>query len=49
MSCAKMAEPIELPFGMLSCGDPRNHVLDRDTQPPWEGLIIREKDMQGHA
>jgi len=28
MSCAKMAEPIEMLFGMLSRVDPRNHVLD---------------------
>jgi len=25
---AKMAEPMEMPFGMLSPIDPRNHVLD---------------------
>jgi len=28
MSPAKMAEPIEMPFGMLSRVGPGNHVLD---------------------
>jgi len=28
MSCAKMAEPIEMPFGMLRRVIPGNHVLD---------------------
>jgi len=28
VSCAKTAEPIEMPFGILSRVDPRNHVLE---------------------
>ena len=28
MSCAKTAEPIEMPFGMLSLVDPRNYAQD---------------------
>jgi len=28
MSCAKMAEPIEIPFGLRTLVDPRNHALD---------------------
>jgi len=28
LSCAKMTEPIEMPFWMLSQVDPREHVLD---------------------
>jgi len=28
MSCAKMAEPIEMQFGMLSQVDAGNHVFD---------------------
>jgi len=28
MSCAKMDEPIEMPFGVLTHMGPRNHVLD---------------------
>jgi len=28
VSCAKTAEPIEMPFRTLSRVDPRNHVLD---------------------
>jgi len=31
VSPAKMVEPIEMPFGMLICVGPRNHVLDEDT------------------
>jgi len=30
VSCAKMAEPIEMPFGGLTLLDPRNDVLDWD-------------------
>jgi len=33
VSSAKTAEPIEMPFGMLSWVDPRNHVLDGGTDP----------------
>ena len=33
MSCAKTAEPIEMPFGMLNQVDPRNYVLDRGPDP----------------
>ena len=28
VSCAKMGEPIHMPFGRLSRVGPRNHVLD---------------------
>jgi len=28
MCCAKMAEPIEMPFETLSLVNPRNHALD---------------------
>ena len=28
MSCAKTAEPIEMPFGLLAWMGPRNRVLD---------------------
>jgi len=40
-----MAELIEIPFEMLSRVGPRNHVLDGDTDPPWEGQFLGE----GHA
>jgi len=33
---AKMAGPIELPFGMSGEVGPSNHVLDRDPDPPRE-------------
>jgi len=29
MHCPKIAVPIEMPFGMLSCVSPENHILDR--------------------
>jgi len=28
VSCAEMAEPIDIPFGLSSRVGPRNHVLD---------------------
>jgi len=31
VSCGKMAEPIEMPFGLWPWVSSRNHVLDRDT------------------
>ena len=34
---------------MMSRVDPRNHILDGGTDPLWEGAILREKDMAGHA
>jgi len=36
-----MAETIEMPFGMLTRVDPKNHVLDRGPDPPWEGALLR--------
>jgi len=29
-----MAKPTETPFGMLTCVDPMNNVLDGGTDPP---------------
>jgi len=40
MSHAKTAELIEMPFGMLSRMDPRNHILDGSIDPLWEGAIL---------
>jgi len=31
---ANTAEPIEMPFGLRTLVDPRNHVLDGDPDPP---------------
>ena len=39
----KTTEPIEMPFGMLSRVDPRNHILDGGIDPRWEGAILRGK------
>jgi len=37
MSCAKTAEPIEMPFGMKTRVGPRNHVQVEGGQDlPWE-------------
>jgi len=38
-----MAEPIEMPFGMWTRVGPRNRVLDGDSDPPWEGAILRRE------
>jgi len=43
-----MAEPIEMPFGMLTRVDPRNYILD-GPRSPYKGAIIRRKDMPRHA
>jgi len=40
---AKTAQPIEMPFGVWMRVGPRNHVLDGDRDPSWEGAILREK------
>jgi len=36
-----MAELIEMPFVLRSQVGPRNHVLDMDPDPPWDGAILR--------
>ena len=36
----KMAEPIELPFGLWTRVGPRNHVLDWFQIPHWKGQIM---------
>ena len=43
MSCAKMAGPIEVPFGMWTWVGPTKHVLDGGPDPPYEGTILRGK------
>jgi len=40
---AKMAEPIEMPFGLRTRVSPGNHVLDGGSDAPWEGAILRGK------
>jgi len=37
---AKMAQPIELPFGLWTRVGPRNHALVRDPNPPGEGAVL---------
>jgi len=36
VSCAKTAEPIEMPFGLRIRVGPRKHVLDRGSDHPWK-------------
>jgi len=40
VSPAKTAERIEMPFGLRTWLGPRDHVLDDDSDPPWEGAIF---------
>jgi len=47
VSCAKTAEPIEMPFGMQSSVDPRNHAIDADA--PREVAILRGYNTPRHA
>ena len=37
MNPAQTAEPIEIPSGLRTWLGPRDHVLDGDSDPPWEG------------
>jgi len=37
---AKMAEPIDMPFWTKTLVGPRDHVLDGDADPQWEGAIF---------
>jgi len=48
VSCTETAEPVEMPFGMLSQVDPRNHVLDGGTDHRWERAILKGKGMFRH-
>ena len=41
VSHAKMAEPIEMPFGVWTQVGLENHVLDRGPNLQWEGAILR--------
>jgi len=43
VSPAKMAEPIETPFGLRTWVGPGNNVLDGGSDPSWEGAILRGK------
>jgi len=45
VSPAKTAEPIDMPFGLRTWVGPSDHVLDGVQIPPWEGAILRGKDM----
>ena len=40
VSPAKMAEQIEMPFGLRTQVGQRNHVLDGSQRPPWEGAVL---------
>jgi len=44
VSCAKTAEPIEIPFGLCTLVGPSRRVLDGVP-----GAIFSGKDMPGHA
>jgi len=46
MNPAKMAEPTVMPFGLWTRVGPRNSVLDRGPDPPWEGAIL---GVEGHC
>ena len=44
VSPAKMAQPIEMPFGWRTRVGPGNHVLDEGPHPPWKRAILREEE-----
>ena len=35
---------IEMPFGLWAWMGRRNHVLEKDPDPPWEGAILWDRD-----
>ena len=43
VSPARKAEPIEMPFGILTWVGPRNHLFDGVQIPTREGTILRAK------
>jgi len=43
VSPAKTAEPIKMPFAVWTRVGPKNHVLHRGPDHPWEGAILRGK------
>jgi len=45
VKCAKMAKPIQMPFGLWTRVGPRKRVLDRGPDLPCKGPIFRGKDM----
>ena len=45
MNPAKTTEPIDMPFGLRTWVGPRDNILDGGSDPPWEGAILRGKDM----
>ena len=40
VSCAKMAEPIKMPFGRQNHVNPRNHIFDGDPDSPRKGALL---------
>jgi len=49
VSCAKMAEPIVMPFGLWTRVRPRKHVVDGGPDPPCKGAIFGRKNMSWRA
>jgi len=43
VSCAKTAEPTEMPFGLWAWMGPQNHILDGGSDSPWEEAMLRGK------
>jgi len=43
VSLAKTAEPIEMPFGLWTRVDSKNHAFGRGPDPPYEGAMLRGK------
>ena len=48
VSCAKTAEPIEMPFGRLTCFGQRNHVLDVIGIPMVRGNFAGVQPIENH-
>jgi len=49
VSCAKTAEPIEMPFGLWARVGSKNHVLDGVQIPLCKGTIFRGEGIPRHV
>jgi len=43
VSPAKMAQPIEMSFGIMTRVGPRNHVLDGNANPQGGEVVVEQK------
>ena len=47
VSCAKMAEPVKIAFGLWTRVGPRKHMVDGGLDLPCEGAILGKRTRRG--